>query len=256
MIVQISDLHVDADDATGANVARLAACVAAIGRLVPLPAALLATGDLTEHGWPQEYATLRQVLAPLSMPVHVIPGNHDDRTALLAAFEPRREAGPFSTDASVVFATPSLRVIALDTLVPGQAGGDLDEGQLAWLDRVLGASADPTVLALHHPPCNTGIRYMDAMRLAPVASERLGALLRNHPNVVRVVCGHVHRPLFLAWQGTIVSVAPSVAPLGRLDLAPGGTDIASDEPPAFQLHTWQDGVLVSHTVSVPMSARE
>src|SRR3984893_3872696 len=64
----------------------LARAVAEINRLDPLPDVAVAVDDLVDHGEPAEYEHLRTVLAPLSMPVFVIPGNHDARESLRAAF--------------------------------------------------------------------------------------------------------------------------------------------------------------------------
>ncbi|MGH8617854.1 MAG: phosphodiesterase [Burkholderiales bacterium] len=251
IIVQISDIHIDRDDPSGANAARLAACLAEIARLRPVPAAVLATGDLTEHGAAGEYATLRRLLSPLEAPVYAIPGNHDERAVFTAAFAEDGYLDPASAFAHYAFRTPALRVIALDTVVAGQAGGDLCPARLDWLVQALEADPDaPTLIVMHHPPRTTGIRYMDAMGLADEAATRLDNIVRRHPQVVRISCGHVHRPLFTGWGGTILSVCPSVAGLGRLDLAPGADDAPRGEAPAFQVHAWHEGALVTHTVSV------
>jgi 3',5'-cyclic AMP phosphodiesterase CpdA len=255
IIVQISDLHIDRDDASGVNAARLAACVAEIARLRPV--AVLATGDLTEHGAPEEYAELRQVLAPLSAPVYAIPGNHDDRAAFMSAFGTDGYLDPGAAFAQYAFMTSALRVVALDTVIAGRPHGDLCHARLDWLARTLEAAPDaPTLLVLHHPPRVTGIRYMDAMGLADEAAAHLDKLVRRHPQIVRISSGHVHRPLFMAWGGTLLSVCPSVARLGRLDLAPEASDAPSREAPAFQVHAWHEGALVTHTVSVPATGAE
>ena len=251
IIVQISDLHIDETDAAGANAARLAACLNEIVRLAPAPSAVLASGDLVEHGTRAEYALLRTALGRLDAPVYAIPGNHDERGAFLEAFAPDGYVAAGAPFAHYAFATDALRVVALDTVVPGLPGGDLCAQRLDWLVRTLEAEPDaPTLLVMHHPPCATGIRYMDAMGLAAEAGARLDNIVRRHPQIARITCGHVHRPLFAAWGGTVVSVCPSVARLGRLDLAPDADDAASREPPAFQVHAWHDGALVTHTVSV------
>jgi 3',5'-cyclic AMP phosphodiesterase CpdA len=253
IIVQISDIHIDRNDVAGTNAARLEACLDAIVRLQPAPVAVLATGDLVEHGAPEEYTALRAALARLEAPVYAIPGNHDDRAAFFAAFGGDGYLMPASGFAHYAFRTQALRVVALDTVVPGLPGGDLCASRLDWLVQTLEAQPDvPTLLMMHHPPCATGIRYMDAMGLAAEAGARLDNIVRRHPQVVRVTCGHVHRPLFSAWGGTVVSVCPSVARLGRLDLTRGADDTPSREPPAFQVHAWHDGALVTHTVSATL----
>ncbi len=257
ILVQISDIHIDCDDAAGANTARLQACIAEIARLRPAPVAVLATGDLTEHGTLEEYAELRRLLAGLAAPVYAIPGNHDDRAAFTAAFAEDGYLDPASAFAHYAFRTPALRILALDTVVAGQAGGDLCAARLDWLVQALEAETDaPTLIVMHHPPRATGIRYMDAMGLADEAAARLDNIVRRHPQVVRISCGHVHRPLFAGWGGTLLSVCPSVARLGRLDLAPEADDAPSGEAPAFQVHAWHAGALVTHTVSATARGAE
>src|SRR5207245_3949899 len=105
----------------------------------------------------EEYALLRSLLEPLSMPVFVIPGNHDAR-------EPMRDAfiadGYLPHEGFLHYAIEehALRIIGLDTLVPGEAGGALCEDRLRWIDRALAAAPGrPTLVLMHHPPFATGI---------------------------------------------------------------------------------------------------
>ena len=87
-----------------------------------------------------------------------------------------------------------VRLIALDTLVPGQVGGLLCAERLIWLAaRLEEAPARPTLIFMHHPPFVTGLQAMDAMGLE--GKEELAAVIRRHPQVERLVCGHVHRPM-------------------------------------------------------------
>src|SRR5438477_2286429 len=100
------------------------------------PDVAVVTGDLVDHGEPPEYEHLRALLAPLAMPVFVIPGNHDAREPLRAAFA---ADGYLPTDGFLQYAIEdySVRLIGLDTLIPGQGGGLLCAEQLAWLDHAL-----------------------------------------------------------------------------------------------------------------------
>ena len=79
-------------------------------------------------------------------------------------------------------------------------------------------------------------------------ADALAAVIARHPNVERVLCGHLHRPITRRWAGTIGSVCPGVAHQIGLDLdRESGFDIVL-EPPAYQLHVWMDTLgLVSHT---------
>ena len=252
LIAQISDLHVRGDN-TPANTfvptnALLEACVAHLNTLDPRPDVVLATGDLVDLGRDVDYALLRDILAPLEMPIFLIPGNHDSREGLRRAF----------SDSAHLAAEPDwiqdavedwpVRLIALDTVDPGQPHGVLDAARLAWLDARLAVQPErPTVLFMHHPPFRTGIHHMDQINLIEGAAG-LGAIVRRNPQVERVLCGHVHRPIQLRWHGTIASVAPSPAHQVMLDLRAVGPSVFKLEPPACQLHLWHaDQGIVSHT---------
>jgi 3',5'-cyclic AMP phosphodiesterase CpdA len=83
-----------------------------------------------------------------------------------------------------------VRLVALDTLIPGESGGRLCAERLAWLDaRLAEAPGRPTVVFMHHPPFVTGMRKMDEMGLD--GTDGLAAVIRRHPQVERIVCGHL-----------------------------------------------------------------
>ena len=102
----------------------LARAVASLNALVPRPDVTVVTGDLVDHGEPDEYEQLRHLLAPLSMPVFVIPGNHDTREPLREAF---RDSRYLPAEGYLQFAIEDypVRLVALDTLVSGEHGGML-----------------------------------------------------------------------------------------------------------------------------------
>jgi 3',5'-cyclic-AMP phosphodiesterase len=250
LIAQISDFHLRRRKLTYGVVdatSCLEAAVAALAKLDPAPDLVVATGDLTESGRPHQYELLREILAPLRMPVYVIPGNHDEREALRQAFGsdgylPARGFCHYTVDQHAV------RLVALDTIVPGEAGGRLCDERLQWLERQLAAAPDrPTLIIMHHPPFRTGIEHMDAMGLAD--ADRLAALLTRHPQVERVLCGHLHRSIQArVGAHALASTAPSTAHQIALDLRPRGTGAYVMEPPGYQLHLWRaDAGFVSHT---------
>lgn len=250
ILAQITDLHIKPPGQLAYRAVDTARClaeaVAALNRLEPRPDAVLATGDLVDAGLPEEYALLRALLAPLAMPVYLLPGNHDERGAMRAAFRDHRHLG---TDGPIRYVVEdhAVRLVLLDSLVPGDGAGRLGDEQLAWLDATLGAEpARPTIVALHHPPFATMIRHMDAIGLADAAE--LARVVRRHDHVECVLSGHIHRPIQRRWAGTIASTAPSTAHQLLLDLAPGGPPAFRLEPPGYQLHAYApDGGLVSHT---------
>lgn len=253
LLAQISDLHIKQPDALAYHrvdtAACLARCIARLNALTPRPDAVIMTGDLVDRGTPEEYAHLKSLLATLELPYYLLVGNHDGRDALRDAFAGRAELR--TGDAFVQYALDigPLRVIALDSVVPEQSAGTLCDARLDWLAAQLDAARDtPVVIALHHPPFDCGIAHMDEIRLAPDASERLEALVAQHPNVERVICGHVHRPMFVRFGGTIASAIPSPAHQVTLDLRENGPSAFSLEPPAFALHRYdpRTGIVTHH----------
>jgi 3',5'-cyclic AMP phosphodiesterase CpdA len=242
-VVQLSDPHIGADWGHGDPAAALAAAVDAVRALELDVDAVLVSGDLAEHGSDAEYERVRELLAPLGAPLHVLAGNHDDRAAL------RRHFGlPGSGDEPVQYAADlgPLRLVVLDSTVPGEDRGELDGGRLAWLDAELGAAAGtPTVVALHHPPLVTGMAPMDRFALAADSRAALAEVVGRHAHVCRVVAGHVHRAVAGELAGRAVLAAPSTYVQARLDFRSQALEFAA-EPRAFAVHALLDGALVSH----------
>jgi 3',5'-cyclic-AMP phosphodiesterase len=254
LIAQISDLHIQTDGkfAYGKvdTVAYLTQAVAVLNALDPQPDIVLATGDLVERGSAPEYAVLREILAPLKAPLLVIPGNHDARDTLKAAFPhaggDRVEEGGFFHYAVDDF---PVRLVAVDTSEPKKPWGTFCQARADWLDATLAAGgAKPTLIFQHHPPFATGIEHMDKMNLRD--EGRLAAIVAKYPNVERVVCGHVHRAIQVRFAGTIASICPSTAHQIALDLREGSAGGFTFEPPGLQVHLWTPtGGIVSHTLA-------
>src|SRR6516162_2014253 len=126
LVAQITDTHIMAPGKPLLGVVDTASAleraVSALNSLDPVPDVTVLTGDLVESGAAEEYAHLRTLLAPLRMPVFAIPGNHDAR-------EPMRKAfigdGYLPREGFLNYAIEdyTLRIIALDTLIPGEGGG-------------------------------------------------------------------------------------------------------------------------------------
>jgi 3',5'-cyclic AMP phosphodiesterase CpdA len=255
LLAQISDLHIKRPGALAYRrvdtAAALERCVARLDALDPKPDAVVVTGDLVDLGSLVEYELLKKLLAPLmsEMPVFLLIGNHDDRAALREVFDDHeylRAGGEFVHYAVDV---GPLRLVALDSQMPQQSGGQLCEARLAWVETQLAqARGKPIVLALHHPPFVSGIGHMDRQRLDPQSAQRLAAIVRRYPNVERVICGHVHRPIFTRFGGTIASAVPAPAHQVALDLRENGPSAFRLEPPAFALHQYtpETGIVTHH----------
>jgi len=254
IIAQITDFHIKARGQIAYRVVDTARClaraVAALTALDPRPDAVVATGDLTDFGRPDEYELLRELLKPLAMPLYLIPGNHDDREALRHAF---RGDGYLPRSGFLHYAIDEhpLRIVALDTVVPGEPGGLVCADRLAWLDETLSAQPNrPTVIIMHHPPFRTGIAHMDEMGLR--GASGFAAVVSRHAQVERVLCGHLHRPIEARiGPHTIASTAPSTAHQVALDLRANASSAFVMEPPGYQLHLQDpDGGIVSHTALI------
>lgn len=254
LIAQISDPHVVERGTllygmidTGAM---LAAAVSRVIRLRPSPDLVVLSGDLVNDGTPSEYNWLRELLLPLPMPWQLMPGNHDDRGQLRAAFPEQGFSGDELCCARRE--VDDLRLLFLDTTIPGEEGGEIADAQLAWLDAAVDAER-ASLLFLHHPPFAIGIAGMDA--IACRGADQLAQWLQRHPQVRAIACGHVHRPIFTSFAGRPAMTAPSVAHQIVCDLSGDADALAwNREPPAFLLHRWHDGQLVSHVLPVNEAA--
>ena len=138
----------------------------------------------------------------------------------------------------------------LDTTRPGWDPGQLDAARLDWFDAALAQAPDaPTLLAMHHPPLATGVRAWDAFALPAADRRALGAVVERHPQVRRLVAGHVHRTMVAELAGRPVLTAPSTYVQARLDLAAQEVALAA-EPAGFAVHALVDGQIVSHVQPV------
>jgi 3',5'-cyclic AMP phosphodiesterase CpdA len=220
--------------------------VQSVLRLPQRPDALVLTGDLTDFGRAAEYEHLARLLAPLPMPFFLLPGNHDDRDQMRRSFPSHGYLGG-SGPVHYAVQVGALRLLALDTAVAGASHGELDDGQLDWLDAQLAACrGQPVVVAMHHPPFSTLIGHMDRIGLL-AGRERLEAIVARHPHVERIVCGHLHRAIDVRFGGTIASTSPAPGHQVCLDLAPDAASAWTLEPPGFRLHAWSsEGRLVTH----------
>jgi 3',5'-cyclic-AMP phosphodiesterase len=255
LIAQISDLHLVPRGAlccgrvdTNAYAER---AVEAVRRLIPRPDVVIVTGDVIETLREEEYAIAREILERLEMPFYLLSGNHDDSAALKRVFRDYGFASSGPPD-RLYYATDigAIRLVVLDSSVPGASHGAISAEQLAFLDRELAAARDrPVLVALHHPPIATGHKMMDSIGLRDPSG--LAEVIGRHRNVVRILCGHCHRTVVSTLAGTIVSIAPSTA--HQIELALDGDDSLAFnlEPPAFLLHRWSEAEgMATHLVMV------
>jgi 3',5'-cyclic AMP phosphodiesterase CpdA len=236
ILAQISDPHLATREWAASDA--LARAVRAVLDLPLGPDAVLVSGDLADAAESRSYARAAELLGVLPMPVYVLGGNHDARDRLEAAFGPGA-AGPWATSVGGV------RLLGLDTVVPGADGGALGPDGLAWLESTLAASDEPAIVAMHHPPAPIGMDALDRIGLDPSDAREFASIVAASGRVVLVVCGHVHRTVFTSVGGAPLVCCPSTYLQARLELGGGPLQLIP-EPPAMVLHVWRDGVMTSH----------
>ncbi len=252
-LVQLTDPHVCEPDSILYGridtAAMLRSAVTSVCELRQAPDAVVITGDLVNLGLAAEYAQVARLLAPLSMPVYLMPGNHDERGQLRKSFPHHAYLG---VEGYIQYTAKigNLRLITLDTVVPGQPYGELCDTRMQWLAEQLELCRDETViLAMHHPPFRTLIGHMDAMGLRQGGPE-LEKLVSSYPNVARIICGHLHRAIDVRFGGTIASTAPSTAHQIAPDFAIDAPAMWNFEPPGFRVHVGTEaGQVVTHLVN-------
>ncbi|MDF2046855.1 phosphodiesterase [Microbacterium sp. Kw_RZR3] len=249
VILHLSDTHLLGGDRllgerydTAANLRRTLDAAEATG---VRPDAVVFTGDLTDLGEPEAYRALRAAVEPwaerLGAPVVWVAGNHDERPALRAGL---LDGEPSLEPVTGVWDLDGLRIIALDSTVPGWHHGDLDAEQLEWLRGELATPAPlGTILALHHPPLPTHIPFFDILELRD--QPRLAAAIAGS-DVRTILAGHLHYSTSGTFAGVPVSVA--AASCYTMDLARPADEVnGMDAGQSFHLvHVWDD--TITHAV--------
>ena len=194
----------------------------------PDAAFCVVSGDLTDKGDPDAYTWLAERLD--AMPFDCIPmiGNHDDRAALLAGMPtaPRDRSGFVQG----VRETGAGVFLFLDTFKGGTSAGQYCPARQDWLRAQLEAAGDrPIWIFMHHPPFDIGVDYMDRIKLDE--AEEFAALVRER-HIRHLFFGHVHRPVFVTWQGIPCNALPGTNHQVPLDRGRLGTSY-SVEPAMY-----------------------
>jgi 3',5'-cyclic AMP phosphodiesterase CpdA len=255
-IAQISDLHIKPPNTLAygrVDTARaLERCARAVNEFRPRPNLVVISGDLADTPTAEEYEYLKRLLALLELPFVGIPGNHDSREMMRAAFPDASYAFPSGPLNQRVEAGP-LDLVLLDSSVPGKPHGELDAPTLQWLEATLAASPErPALMFLHHPPFKAGIWHMDHQNLRNAAAFE--PIVRRHPRVRLIATGHIHRATLTMFAGVPTTICPAPNHAVDLDLAKLRKPSFKVEPPAFHLHTWFPGEdfgdVVTHQVPI------
>lgn len=259
LIAQFSDLHLKAGGLLAYDVAdTLASLKRTIDHINSLdlqPDVIIGTGDLVDEGAQEAYDLLSGLLAQLKSPVFLLPGNHDHKIRLQNAFPKHKYLRQTVTENGNFYICYTIddypiRLVGLDTATPGRHCGNLGPERLHWLDTVLSQDPSrPTVIFMHHPPFATAIGHMDKDGFE--GRKEFESLVQKHPQIERIVCGHLHRPIFRRFGGTVATVCPGIGMQIALDLSPEAPSGFIMEPPAIMLHlldsSWdEDPVLLTH----------
>jgi 3',5'-cyclic AMP phosphodiesterase CpdA len=250
IIAQISDLHLRPEGMLYADLvpsnAMAVRAVDHLNGLRPRPDLVMVTGDIADKGAADEYRLGRRILDRIEIPWIVIPGNHDERQAFRRAFADHSYLPAGDGPLNYGFDAHPMRIVALDSTVPGKHHGAIDARSLAWLDQTLAQDGErPTLVIMHHHPFVSGIPYLDEYR--HFGASEIEPVIRAHANVERVLCGHVHRLMSVRFANTIAMSCPSTASQIALRLEKNSPPASFMEPPSCLIHLWRPGIgLVSH----------
>lgn len=249
LIAQISDTHILAagDDHPSSELRAdcLARVVADIN--AQRPDVVLFTGDTVQHGRPDEYARLRALLKPLTAPLYLVPGNRDDNDALRDAFADTGFLPATGEFLHYAVDTHPIRFVALDSTALDERKGRYCSERQQWLAATLADEPErPTLLFIHHPPFDVGDHYVGGYRRTEDAAA-LAEVVGRHPQVLGLICGHVHWPIECSWAGRVARIMPSIA----VDLRKGIDETEARGRPIYLLHrVSRDGEFESTAVMV------
>ncbi|MEV4136418.1 metallophosphoesterase [Dactylosporangium sp. NPDC049742] len=237
LIAHVSDTHFDDGDG-GRSAERVERVLSYLERLRRPVDAVLVTGDVADHGRASEYSAAK-VLQRLGVPLLQTPGNHDSRPEF-RRYVAAGGAGPVDQVARV----GDLVFALCDSSIPGRDDGWLADETLAWLDDVLAEGA-PSLVCFHHPPVTIG--HPAADRVRQFGAARLAEVIARHPNVLALLCGHIHSATASVFAGVPVLSAPGVASTLVLPWeGDGGLDLSA--PPALAFHLYDGGRLTTFFV--------
>lgn len=252
--VQFSDTHLSGDPAATDSPNSYTATRAIIAQINALPFPVefvLHTGDAgNDPAAPADYAPIREVLAELTVPFHIIAGNHDDARWLTDVVAGRIAELPYYT-----FDHKGVRFICLSTPIPKEVHGRVGEEQLQWLDEVLShAGIMPVVVALHHHPFPLGAKVLDGYGLLD-GEELHQVLVNSRAKIACVLFGHIHETVITARDGILYTSVQSA--WQQLRSWPGQTDIARDESQVAGFNVVSilpDGTALIRTFRAPQDA--
>lgn len=247
-IIQITDCHLFADRRELRGIAtwpRLEAVLREIRSRFSDFDCLVVTGDTAHDEIEETYVAFREALGDLTERLFLIPGNHDNREAIVKVFPERCEL----TDGRLTFqhSLGDWQLIGLDSHIPGEVAGRIGPAQFTWAAEPLTTTQKQhAVIFVHHPPVPMHSRWLDEIGLED--GDVLLELLEQFPNIKLVCSGHVHQESTTVTSGPAVLTSPAVGPQFR----PRTDDLEIDPlPPALRvLDLASDGTWTSQVVRV------
>lgn len=232
---------------------RLSQALAGIEASGVRPDAVVFTGDLADWGEAEAYAAIRELVEPfaarLGARLFWVMGNHDDRATFRSSLLDDHVTDPLVPH-DRVDELDGLRLVTLDSTVPGKHHGELGDAQLAWLQDVLATPAPlGTILAMHHPPVPSVLPLAASVELRD--QPRLAAVLQGS-DVRAIVAGHLHYSTFATFAGIPVSVASATCYTQDLTVPTGGTR-PQDGGQSFNLVHVYDETVVHSVVPVDVA---
>jgi 3',5'-cyclic-AMP phosphodiesterase len=242
VFAHVSDVHLDG---TGPIAQRTRKVMDHLAALPGSLDAVVVTGDIADHGTDAEYAEAKAVLS-LPYPLIVGMGNHDERRAfrrtLLGVPPEEAGGGPINSAHEIGGVTFAM----CDSSIAGRDDGFLADETLDWLDATLRTAVGPAFVCFHHPPVTVAQPFIDQIRMT--GEDRLADVVRAHPRVIALLCGHAHTAGSTTFAGRPLLIAPGVKntllmPWETVD----GTPMDGDAPPAFAFHVLDDDLrLTTH----------
>lgn len=229
--IHLTDLHIVHPDHPTPKIhsdtsANLRAVVAQIAAMEPPPSFVAVSGDLTNHGDVESFRALRELMAPLNVPVLYALGNHDSRAGFYAGLLGRDVSPDTLYDHEAVI--DGVHIVTLDTSRRGRVGGSLDEAQLAFLDAALDRHPDLKKLVMfHHGPSLDLDPVMEWESLRIADTERLAQVVKGR-NVAGILTGHLHMDRVAHWHGIPVVLGMSLhCAMDPLNVGHGGFRMVS-----------------------------
>lgn len=250
-IAHLSDTHFGGRTSAAGRTRRVLDHLAAMDPPVDV---VLVTGDIADHGTPEEYAEAGRVLGEWGgpAPMLVLPGNHDVRHEY-AAWQGLPATGRATAPLHRAHRVAGAVFLMLDSMVPAPEGeridhGELDADSLEWLDSQLAVRepGEAAYVCLHHPPVDIHQSGMDPIRLRDPDAGRLAEVLGSHVDVRAVLCGHLHSACATTFAGFPMLAGGGIASTVTLD-AEDLPFITAVLPPSFAVHlVGDDGRVVTH----------